>query len=40
MLNYNNLNYNNYLIIKLEFEDFNIFRNNNRLRNVNKNNSR
>ncbi len=29
ILNYNNLNYNNYLIIKLEFKDFNIFRSNN-----------
>ncbi len=40
MSNYNSLNYNNYSIIKLEFKDFNTFRNNNRLRNVNKNNFR
>ncbi len=40
ILNYNSLNYINYLIIKLKFKEFNIFRNNNCLRNVNKNNLR
>ncbi len=38
MSNYNNLSYDNYLTTKLEFEDFNVFRNNNCLQNVNKNN--
>ena len=38
MSNYNSLNYNNYLITKLKFEDFNIFQDNNCLQNVNKNN--
>ncbi len=38
--NYNNLSYNNYLTTKLKFEEFDIFRNNNCLQNVDKNNSR
>ncbi len=38
--NYNNLSYNNYSTTKLEFEGFDVFRDNNRLRNVNKNNFR
>jgi len=38
MSNYNNLSYDNYLTTKLEFEDFDVFRNNNCLQNVNKNN--
>jgi len=38
MLNYNSLSYNNYLTTKLELKDFDIFRSNNRLQNVDKNN--
>ncbi len=37
MSNYNSLNYDNYLITKLEFKDFNAFRDNNCLQNVDKN---
>ena len=38
--NYSSLSYDNYLTIKLKFKEFNIFRNNNYLQNVNKNNQR
>jgi len=38
--NYSSLSYDNYLTIKLKFKEFNIFRNNNCLQNVNKNNQR
>jgi len=37
MSNYNSLNYENYLTTKLKFKDFNIFRDNNCLQNVDKN---
>jgi hypothetical protein len=38
MLNQNNLSYNDYSTIKLEFEKFDFLQDNNRSQNVNKNN--
>jgi len=40
MLNQRSSSYNNYLTTRLEFDKFDFFQNNNRLRNVNKNNCR
>ncbi len=40
MSNYNSLSYDNYLTTKLEFEEFDTFRDNNCLQNVDKNNLR
>ncbi len=39
MSNYSNLSHNDYLITKLKFEEFDVFRGNNRSQNVDKDNS-